>query len=85
MEIAFAALVADFCLDVFDQSFAPGVSAPQAFGLNPWQVWQLIKPIVLSNKIISLDIAELAPPLDIDNRTARLAGEIIVCSRDDEK
>ncbi|MFT4060176.1 MAG: formimidoylglutamase [Legionella sp.] len=65
------------CLDVFAECFAPGVSAPQPLGLTPWQVVPLLKYIMQSGKVVSLDIAELSPPLDQDQKTARLAALII--------
>ncbi|CAM2941364.1 formimidoylglutamase [Legionella worsleiensis] len=65
------------CLDVFAECYAPGVSAPQPLGLSPWQVLPLIKYIIQSGKVISVDIAELSPPLDHEQKTARLAALII--------
>lgn len=65
------------CLDVFSESFAPGVSAPQPLGLTPWHALPLLKYIMQSGKVISLDVAELSPPLDQDQKTARLAAMII--------
>lgn len=65
------------CLDVLAECYAPGVSAPQALGLNPWQIIPLLKYIVQSGKVISFDVAELSPPLDQDQKTARLAAQII--------
>lgn len=65
------------CLDVFTECFAPGVSAPQTMGLTPWQVLPLLKYIIQSGKVVSIDIAELAPPLDQEQKTARLAALII--------
>lgn len=64
------------CLDVFAECFAPGVSAPQPLGLTPWQTLPLLKYIMQSGKVISLDIAELSPPLDQEQKTARLAALI---------
>lgn len=65
------------CLDVFAECFAPGVSAPQPLGLSPWQALPLLKYIIQSGKVVSLDIAELSPPLDKEQKTARLAALII--------
>jgi formiminoglutamase len=65
------------CLDVFSECFAPGVSAPQPLGLTPWQTIPLLKYIIQSGKVVSLDIAELSPPLDQEQKTARLAALII--------
>ncbi|VEG92417.1 formimidoylglutamase [Legionella spiritensis] len=64
------------CLDVFAESFAPGVSAPQSLGLTPWQVLPLLKYIIQTGKVISIEIAELSPPLDNEQKTARLAAMI---------
>ncbi|MCC5791506.1 MAG: formimidoylglutamase [Legionellaceae bacterium] len=70
-------LYLSLCLDVFAQSIAPGVSAPQPTGLTPRQVLPLLKYIMQSGKVVALDIAELSPPLDRDHMTARLAAVIL--------
>jgi len=65
------------CLDVFASPYAPGVSAPQSFGLIPWHVIPLVRQLASSRKVISYDIAELSPNYDIDQRTAKLAAGLI--------
>ncbi|NQT62822.1 MAG: formimidoylglutamase [Candidatus Marinimicrobia bacterium] len=65
------------CSDVFNSAYAPGVSAPQPFGLDPETVLIFIKHIFKTNKVISLDIAEVSPRFDHDNNTAKLAAVII--------
>jgi len=65
------------CLDVMDAAFAPGVSAPSAMGLSPQQVGELLRIIIGSGKVISCDIAEMNPAFDQDNRTARLAANLL--------
>lgn len=65
------------CLDVLAEAYAPGVSAPQTMGLTPWQIVPLLKHIIQSGKVMSIDIAELSPPLDQDKKTARLAALIV--------
>lgn len=65
------------CLDVLAECFAPGVSAPQPLGLSPWQIIPLLRHIVQSGKVVSFDVAELSPPLDQNEKTARLAALII--------
>ncbi len=60
------------CLDVFSSAVAPGVSAPQAFGLLPYHVHELLQPIFSSRKLFSFDVVELSPQWDEDHRTARL-------------
>jgi formiminoglutamase len=66
-----------FCLDVFAAAFAPGVSAIQPLGLMPWHIIQLLRQLSASGKVVSYDIAELCPRYDIDQRTARLAANLI--------
>lgn len=61
------------CSDVLSAAYAPGVSAPQPFGLHPEIVITLVKHILLSGKVMGMDIAEVSPRFDTDNRTARLA------------
>ena len=65
------------CLDVFAAAYAPGVSAPQAMGLTPWQVLPFMRQLAASGKVISYDIAELAPKYDKDDRTAKLAANFV--------
>ena len=70
-------LYLSICLDVFADAFAPGVSAPQPTGLSPWHVLPLLKYIVQTGKVVSMDIAELSPRLDQEQKTSRLAAAII--------
>lgn len=66
------------CLDVFEASICPGVSAPQVLGLHPWQVIPLMRDIVASGKTLCLEVAELSPLHDINMRSAKL-GASLVC------
>ena len=62
-----------FDLDAVDQSFAPGVSAPTARGLDP-RLW--LRAAFLAGRtsaVTSADVVELCPRLDRDDQTARLA------------
>lgn len=65
------------CSDVFNSSNAPGVSAPQPFGLDPELVVKLIKYVLNSGKTISFDICEVSPRFDQDNTTASVAAVVI--------
>lgn len=65
------------CLDVFNEAYAPGVSASQLLGLSPWQVMPLLKYIKQSGKVVSIDIVELSPTYDINQKTARLAAVML--------
>ncbi|WP_439183053.1 formimidoylglutamase [Carboxylicivirga taeanensis] len=60
------------CTDVLSAAHAPGVSAVQPFGLEPDLVLQLIKSIITTGKVCSIDFAEVSPRFDADNRTAKL-------------
>ncbi len=64
-------------LDVLNGAYAPGVSAPGVIGLKPHAVRQIIKDVLNKKKTVSIDIAELNPLLDVDNRTSRLAAHLI--------
>ncbi|MCB1119121.1 MAG: formimidoylglutamase [Chlamydiia bacterium] len=70
-------LLLTLCLDVFAEAYAPGVSAPQPFGLTPQTVLPLLRSLIASNKVRSFSIAELAPPLDPTGQTARLAAHLV--------
>lgn len=65
------------CMDVFAAPFAPGVSAPQPLGLFPWHVIPALRRLAESNKVVSLEVAELCPAYDQDGITARLGACII--------
>jgi formiminoglutamase len=70
-------LYLSLCLDVFSAAYAPGVSAPQAFGLSPWDLLPAVRQIAKSGKVISYDVAELSPKYDVDSRTAKLAANFV--------
>lgn len=63
------------CLDVFAESIAPGVSAPSTFGLELGWVRHLLSRV--ASRVRHLGIYELAPRLDRDGQTARLAATLI--------
>jgi len=65
------------CLDVFAAAFAPGVSSPQVLGLLPWHVMLGLKELARSGLVIGFDIAELSPPLDTQDMTAKLAASLV--------
>ncbi|OKL40369.1 formimidoylglutamase [Pontibacter flavimaris] len=64
-------------LDVFAAAYAPGVSAPAALGVHPEIVLLLLQEIISSGKLLTLDIVELNPKLDSDNRTAKLGASLL--------
>ncbi|UYQ91503.1 formimidoylglutamase [Chitinophaga horti] len=66
------------CLDVFAAAFAPGVSATAYNGIQPDALFlECYREILYSGKLAGVDIAELNPSFDFDNRTAKLAASIV--------
>ncbi len=63
-------------LDVFHCGIAPGLSAPSPMGIDAHFGRRLLRHILGSKKVISMDIAELNPRFDIDGNTAKLAAEM---------
>jgi len=70
-------IMVTICLDVFNQAYAPGVSAPNAMGLEPAIVRNLLRHLMGSKQVTSFDIAELNPSYDRDDATSRLAGSLL--------
>lgn len=66
------------CLDVFSSTAAPGVSAPSPMGLDPWDVHFMLKQLLNRRKVCAIGIAELSPPLDNNDSTAKLAAALFI-------
>lgn len=65
------------CMDVFNAAIAPGVSAVAYNGIFADATFMsLLKQILMSEKIIALDFAEVNPTYDLGERTARLAASL---------
>lgn len=64
-------------LDVLPAAVAPGVSAPAAYGVPLSTIQSVCDRATASGKLAIVDVAELNPRLDIDNRTARTAARLI--------
>ena len=65
-------------LDVMDPSIAPGVSIPEDNGINDNEMYLLIDEILKNKELItSIDLVELNPTLDIDNKTKNIAINIL--------
>lgn len=66
------------CMDVFNASIAPGVSASAYNGIFADPAFMhLYKHILKSEKLLALDVAEVNPIYDIQDRTARLAATLV--------
>lgn len=65
-----------FDMDCIDPSHAPGVSVPVPFGISSVDAILLLKKIV-SHGILGMDIVEVCPSYDVNNRTSHLASRMI--------
>jgi formiminoglutamase len=64
-------------MDAMPAYEAPGVSAPAALGIPFETVLSVVRQVSESAKMRAVDIAEVNPRFDIDDRTARLAARLI--------
>ncbi|MDQ8143433.1 formimidoylglutamase [Chryseobacterium sp. CFS15] len=70
-------LYVTICMDVFNASIAPGVSASAYNGIfSDSAFMHLYRHILKNEKLIALDIAEVNPSFDIQDHTARLAASL---------
>lgn len=66
------------CVDVFNASIAPGVSASAYNGIFADAAFMhLYRHILKSEKLLALDVAEVNPVYDIQDRTSRLAATLV--------
>ncbi|WP_276877770.1 formimidoylglutamase [Chryseobacterium joostei] len=66
------------CMDVFNASIAPGVSASAYNGIFADTAFMhFYRHILKSKKLVALDVAEVNPSFDIQDRTARLAACLV--------
>lgn len=63
-------------IDAFASSFAPGCSQSWATGLYPNDIFPIFDFICTHTQIHGVGIYEVSPPLDIDERTSKLAALI---------
>ena len=60
-------------IDANDPCYAPGTGTPESFGLSNFETMTLIQGIITNLNVDTLDIVEVAPPLDVNNITSWLA------------
>lgn len=72
------ALFVSIDIDVMAQAFAPGSSAPSPDGLFPEDVLSLAYLFGKHSKVRLFEIMEVNPRYDTDERTARLAANIVL-------
>ncbi|GGD47221.1 formimidoylglutamase [Muriicola marianensis] len=64
-------------MDGFSSAFSPGVSAASPVGFSPEIALACLHQIVISGKLLGMDVAETNPKYDRDQQTAKLAAGII--------
>lgn len=67
-----------FDIDALDPSEAPGVATPSRGGLSYREAHLLLEVLADAQVLHSMDLVEVNPMLDVRNRTAELAVELIV-------
>ncbi|MFG0258555.1 MAG: formimidoylglutamase [Phycisphaerales bacterium JB043] len=67
-----------FDLDAIDSSQAPGVSASNPMGVRVEHAMELARRASRDPRVRHLDIMELNPRFDVDDRTARLAALLVL-------
>lgn len=65
-------------LDALDQSVAPGVSAPNPWGLGVSHAARLAEAAGASSRVVHFDVMELNPEHDVGARTARAAALLLL-------
>jgi formiminoglutamase len=66
------------CMDVFNAAIAPGVSALAYNGIFADATFlHFFRHILKNEKMIAMDVAEVNPTLDLQERTARLAASLV--------
>jgi arginase len=73
-----AGLYVSFDVDVVDPGEAPGVGTPVHGGVTYREAHLAMEVVAESGKLIALDVVEVNPILDSENRTAILAAELVL-------
>lgn len=66
-----------FDMDSLDPAYAPGVSVPVPLGLNNSEAVYMLKKIIQKKRVIGMDVMEVCPDFDINDRTSHMASRII--------
>lgn len=64
-------------LDVFDPNAAPGVGTPEENGLQPSDVLPALMPAAADPNFLALEVVELNPHRDVDQKTQKLATDLL--------
>jgi len=64
-------------IDVLDPAFAPGTGTPEAGGVSTRQLLDLLRGLHAALPLRTMDVVEVAPPLDPSDVTAFAAAKVI--------
>ena len=67
-----------FDCDCCQPEVAPGTMTPVANGFERAEVLRLVRELGEARRVLALDVVELHPDLDREDRTARLASDVIL-------
>ena len=73
-----AALHVSLDVDVCDPAIAPGVGTPVNGGLTYREAHLMMEVVAGGGRLMSLDLVEINPILDVRNRTAELGTELVL-------
>lgn len=66
-----------FDIDTIDPAFAPGTGTPEPGGLNPREVFPLIRQLCALKKVVGFDLVEYAPDRDPGYTTGLVANRLL--------
>ena len=63
---------------MLDPSIVPGTGDPEMDGLSYTEVWRVVDAVVGRNRLVGMDLVELAPRLDPSGRSALAAARLLL-------
>lgn len=66
-----------FDVDVLDPAVAPGTGVPEPDGLMLDEAMNVLSEAFRRNKVVSFDLEEFNPSLDVEGRTRKVVEEVI--------
>jgi len=70
-------LYVSFDIDTIDPGFAPGTGTPEPGGLNPREVFPLIRQLCAQPKLVGFDLVEYSPDRDPGYVTGLIANRLL--------
>lgn len=65
-------------IDAFDPSIAPGTGTPSHGGFTYYEVMEFLAALASRNRIVGIDLVEVAPDYDLSGSTAILAAQLLL-------